>query len=238
LLSRLIFIRSSEDRQIEAHKLRAALHNWRQSGAKMGLTQELSNVFADYDRTFDSDLFQRHLADDLLLERATDTQMQSIFADILAELHAPPRSSADYDFSVIDADVLGRVYEQYLAYVAQVTKERAAEAQRQLSLGLQVETVGLESKRQRRKERGIYYTPRWVVDYMVSQTVGRFIDGHTHNDILNVRILDPTCGSGSFLIRAFDALLEYHAAIKGKKVSELDQYERLPILTNNIFGID
>lgn len=238
LISRLIFIRSSEDRHIEAHKLRAALHSWHQSGARFGLTEELANVFADYDRTFDSDLFRRHLVDDLLSQFAADTQVQSILGDMIAGLHAPPQSSADYDFSVIDADVLGRVYEQYLGHVAQVIRERVAEAQRQPSLDLQVETVGLESKSRRRKQRGIYYTPRWVVDYMVRQTVGRFIAQHTHDEILNVKILDPTCGSGSFLIRAFDALLEYHAGIKGKKVSELDQFERLPILTNNIYGID
>ena len=236
LISRLIFVRSSEDRHIEAHRLRAALHHWRQSGAGMGLTEELGNVFTDYNHTFDSDLFAPHLLDDLLSQFAADTQVQSILGDMLAELHTPPRSSADYDFSVIDADVLGRVYEQYLGYVAQVTKERADQAQRQLSLGLRVETIGLESKR--RKERGIYYTPKWVVDYIVTNTVGRFLAEHSHDDVLNMKVLDPACGSGSFLIRAFDTLLEHHADIKRKTVAELAQYDRLPVLTGNIYGVD
>jgi len=238
VIARLIFIRSSEDRHIEAYRLRAALHQWRQSGATMGLTEELANVFAEYDRTFDSDLFAHHISDQLLEKYAADTQVQVIVADMLAELHAPPNSSADYNFSVIDSDVLGRVYEQYLGHVPQVVKEEADRAKRQLSLGLQVETVGLESKRQRRKERGIYYTPKWIVDYIVSQTVARFLTEHSHHDILNIKILDPACGSGSFLIRAFDTLLEYHAGVMAKKASDLGQYERLRILTANIFGVD
>jgi SAM-dependent methyltransferase len=53
-----------------------------------------------------------------------------------------------------------------------------------------------------------------------------------------MKILDPACGSGSFLIRAYDELLSYHAALQGKSVSELDQWDRLPILTRNIFGVD
>ncbi|GAH82322.1 unnamed protein product, partial [marine sediment metagenome] len=88
------------------------------------------------------------------------------------------------------------------------------------------------------KEQGIYYTPKFVTDYIVKETVGRFIKEHSYNDIFNIKILDPACGSGSFLIRAYDELLHYHARQKGKSPAELDHWERLSILNRNIFGVD
>jgi adenine-specific DNA-methyltransferase len=235
LLNRLIFIRNCEDRKVEAAELRAALHQWQRPGRRAGLTEAVRAIFANFDATFDSDLFAFHLVDQLL---ASGTQLEETLGDIVAGLYAPPRSLAAYDFAVIDADVLGQVYEQYLGHVARVVKEEADKRERQLALGMEVPRIELEAKRQRRKERGIYYTPKWVVDYIVRQTVGRYLEEHTYNDVLNVKILDPACGSGSFLIRAFDLLLEYHAKVKGKAVAELDQYERLRILTANIFGVD
>ena len=236
LLNRLIFIRNSEDRQVEERVLAATLHQWRQARHKVDLTEGLRRVFTDFDKTFDSDLFAFHLVDQVL--SGAGTQLEDILSDILAGLYAPPRSLAAYDFSVIDADVLGRVYEQYLGHVAQVTKVRAAERERQLSLGIEVTSIELEEKRQRRKQHGIYYTPKWVVDYIVNETLGHYLTNHTHDEVLNLKVLDPACGSGSFLIRAFDVLLNYHAGVKGKEATELDQDERLPLLTANIFGVD
>ena len=54
----------------------------------------------------------------------------------------------------------------------------------------------------------------------------------------NIKILDPACGSGSFLIRAYDELLRYYAKELNKPLDKLNQWERLPILTNSIFGVD
>ena len=236
LLNRLIFVRNCEDRRVEAADLRAALHQWQRPGPRAGLTEAVRAIFANFDATFDSDLFAFHLLDQLL---ASSTELENTLGEIVAGLYAPPRSLAAYDFSVIDGDVLGQVYEQYLGHVAQVVKELAgARREKQLALGFEVARIQLEAKRQRRKERGIYYTPKWVVDYIVRQTVGRYLEDHTYNDVLNVKILDPACGSGSFLIRAFDVLMEHHARVRGKAAGELDQYERLPILTANIFGVD
>ncbi|GAI10286.1 unnamed protein product, partial [marine sediment metagenome] len=99
-------------------------------------------------------------------------------------------------------------------------------------------TIEITAKKQRRKEYGIYYTPKFVTTYIVKETVVRFLQERNHGEIRNIKILDPACGSGSFLIRAYDELLSYHAYQQGKSVSELDQRERLPILTNNIFGVD
>lgn len=232
LFNRLIFIRTCEDRRIEDRVLLGALHEWQSGGRRGELIETLRHIFRDFDGYYDSDLFALHLTDQVFIDSMS-------VEDIISGLYEVRRSVASYDFSIIDADVLGAVYEQYLGHVATVVKQRAKEAQARMDLGFPSEpTFELTAKKQRRKEQGIYYTPRFVTDYIVKETVGRFLKERSHNEILNIKILDPACGSGSFLIRAYDELLNYHAENKGKPVSQLDQWERLPILTGNIFGVD
>jgi len=232
LFNRLIFIRTCEDRRIEDKVLLGAVHEWHSSGRKGELVESLRRIFRDFDGYYDSDLFELHLTDKVFIESTT-------IEGIINGLYEIPGGMASYDFSLIDADVLGAVYEQYLGHVATVVKQRAKEAQIRMDLGYPVEpTFELTAKKERRKEHGIYYTPRFITNYIVKETVGRFLKERSHNEILNVKILDPACGSGSFLIRAYDELLNYHAYRSGKSISELDQWERLPILIRNIFGVD
>ncbi len=232
LFNRLIFIRTCEDRKIEDRVLLGAVREWHSSGGKGELVEVLRHIFRDYDGYYDSDLFAPHLVDQVFIESIT-------IEGIINGLYEIPGGMASYDFSLIDADVLGAVYEQYLGHVATVVKQRAKEAQVRMDLGFPSEpTFELTAKKERRKEHGIYYTPRFITDYIVKETVGRFLKERSHNEILNIKILDPACGSGSFLIRAYDELLNYHAYRSGKSISELDQWERLPILISNIFGVD
>jgi len=232
LFNRLIFIRNCEDRQIEERVLLSAIHEWHSSGHKGELIEKLRHIFREFDGYYDSDLFAHHLTDEVFIEGIT-------VEHIISSLYEIPGGMANYDFSIIDADVLGAVYEQYLGHVAAIVKQRAREAQARMNLGVPVkETFEMVAKKKRRKEHGIYYTPKFVTNYIVKETVGRFLQEHSYNEILNIKILDPACGSGSFLIRAYDELLNYHAYQRGKPVSELDQWERLQILTNNIFGVD
>ncbi len=232
LFNRLIFIRTCEDRRIEDKVLLGAVHEWRSSGRKGELVESLRHIFRNFDGYYDSDLFELHLTDKVFIE-------STIIEGIINGLYEIPGGMASYDFSLIDADVLGAVYEQYLGHVATVVKQRAKEAQARMDLGYPVEpTFELTAKKERRKEHGIYYTPRFITNYIVKETMGRFLKERSHNEILNVKILDPACGSGSFLIRAYDELLNYHAYRSGKSISALGQWERLPILIKNIFGVD
>ena len=217
LFNRLIFIRTCEDRRIEDRVLLGAVHEWRSKGRQGELIETLHRIFRDFDGYYDSDLFEIHLTDQVFIE-------STIIESIINGLYEIPGGMANYDFSLIDADVLGQVYEQYLGYVTSLEKQEIKDAQ--------------AAKRQRRKEHGIYYTPRFITNYIVKETVGRFLEESSYNEILNMKILDPACGSGSFLIRAYDELLSYHAYRRSKSVSDLDQYERLPILTRNVFGVD
>ena len=80
------------------------------------------------------------------------------------------------------------------------------------------------------------------MDYIVKNTVGEFIKTHTPEEIRRVRILDPACGSGSFLIRAYKELENYWKQNSDFAQLTLDSEEfyskRVEILRNNIFGVD
>ncbi|AKG53069.1 hypothetical protein DGWBC_0383 [Dehalogenimonas sp. WBC-2] len=233
LFNRLIFIRTAEDRHIENNHLKAAVHQWEGNHFKKDqLLSALKSIFRYFDGHYDSELFAPHLTDHVYIEEPT-------IQDIFNGLYEIPGGLASYDFSIIDADVLGAVYEQYLGYVAGIVRRRAQEAQARLALGLSSDNrYEVTAKKQRRKEQGIYYTPKYVTDFIVKETIGRFLDAHSFSENHNIKILDPACGSGSFLIRAFDELLNYHAKESNKSSEELEQYERLRILTKNIYGVD
>ncbi len=236
LFNRLIFMRTCEDRGLETQELLSALHRYRdrQLPGNPPLLQELRRLFKYYDRYYDSDLFALHPVDTIHID-------DPLLEEMLSGLHGVPGGLADYDFSLIDADILGAVYEQYLGHVAQEAIQRGKRAQQQLRLGLPGETTyEITSKRERRKEQGIYYTPLWVTDYIVRQTVGAFIEEHQKRPdaIYDLKILDLSCGSGSFLIRAYDRLLRWQADTTGIPLEQLTQEYRMPLLKNNIFGVD
>ncbi len=238
LFHRLIFIRTAEDRGIEEKGLLALLHQWNSAGAKGRLLDVLRQLFIEYDGYYDSELFDQKLHH--LLDNPEIFVQNDVIESILRGLYEIPGSMASYNFNDIDADVLGAVYEQYLGHVAEVIKQRAKEAQAQMDLGITTQSYVLTAKKERRKEQGIYYTPKIITDFIVKETVGRYLQENSGypDKLHNIKILDPACGSGSFLIRAYDELLKYHAQELNKPLEKLDQWERLPILTNSIFGVD
>ncbi len=233
LFNRLIFIRTCEDRKIEEKVLLSTVHEWVRNKRKVELIEKLREIFRYFDGYYDSELFQKHLTDEIFIEGDT-------LERLINGLYEVQSGMASYDFSIIDADVLGAVYEQYLGHIANIVKEKAKKAQAKMDLGLPYdERIELTEKKQRRKEHGIYYTPKFITDYIVKETVGRFIAERSLKEIRNIKILDPACGSGSFLIRAFDELLKYYASQKiSKSEQDIDAADRMSILQNNIYGVD
>ena len=234
LFNRLIFMRTAEDRKIEENGLRALLNQWKAGGSKGYLIKPLRALFNEYEGYYDSELFSHHLLDeDIFIDNES-------LQPVLEGLYEIPGSLASYNFNDIDADVLGAVYEQYLGHIAEAIKQQVQKAQAKMALGFETPTFTMTDKKERRKEHGIYYTPKIITDYIVKETVGKYLQENAGypDKLLNVKILDPACGSGSFLIRAYDELLKHHATTLGKSVDKLDQWERLPVLTNSIFGVD
>ena len=233
ILDRLIFIRTAEDRELEERVLLPAVREWQENGRPKELNEALVRIFRDFDNKYDSELFEvGHFCEELFCDSTT-------YAYVTKGLYGMRDEVPTYNFDAIDVDVLGGIYEQYLSYRQGLPEE--------------VE----EAKRRRRKKRGIYYTPKFVVQYIVENTVGRLLQGRSHDEIRKLRILDPACGSGSFLIEAFEMLARYHQELRGDVGEALvasrkregtspsptdleydDFLERLRILRDNIYGVD
>ncbi|MGC9310921.1 MAG: Eco57I restriction-modification methylase domain-containing protein [Candidatus Aenigmatarchaeota archaeon] len=223
LLDRLIFIRNCEDRGMGEKKLVYALRDWETRG-KGRLIESLRSVFAYFDEQYNSKIFAPHLCDQLDIDN-------SVLEEIINGLYYTKDKSVSYDFSAIEADVLGNIYEQYLGHILKKTAKRAK----------------VEEAHRKRKEQGIYYTPTYIVDYIVKNTVGEFLKSKNSRQIEKMRILDPACGSGSFLIKAFDMMNKCAPKKrKGEGQAKLDLTEsgsplyskKVKILENNILGVD
>lgn len=224
ILDRLIFIRSCEDRELDPKMLISALRVW-ESGQKGQLYTEIKKIFVDFDLQYNSKIFAKHLCDDL--EVSND-----ILKGVVNGLYITPDRLISYDFSAIEADVLGNIYEQYLGHILKKTDKRAS----------------LSESKAKRKEQGIYYTPKYIVDYIVKNTLGeRLKECKTKEDVEKLKILDPACGSGSFLIRAFDEVYDWYKAqgYDDEKLVKLlgddakgTHTVKDQILKNNIYGVD
>lgn len=81
----------------------------------------------------------------------------------------------------------------------------------------------------KRKKNSAVYTPPFLVDYILSQTVDVFLD-----DKNECRILDPACGSGVFLVQAYRRMVEKNKDEKGKISDE----RLIALIKQNLFGID
>ncbi len=201
ILDRLIFIRTAEDRKIEPNVLLGILR-----GEKANLYKQLTKVFRDFDDGFNSKLFAPHYCEEW---KASD----KVIAEVIKGLYET-KDSYRYDFSVISADVLGGMYEQYLSYV----QGRKSE----------------EKQKSKRKSQGIYYTPKYVVEFIVRETLGEVLKKIKPKELAKIKVLDPACGSGSFLTAAYDRILE--TLIKQNPQTSLSS--KFDILQDNIFGVD
>jgi type I restriction-modification system DNA methylase subunit len=219
LLDRLIFIRNCEDRELEPKTLVANYREWESKG-KGHLIKSLRETFVHFDNEYNSKIFAKHLCDDLDVDN-------EVLREVIEGLYTTKDNEA-YDFAIIDADILGTIYEQYLGHILRKTEKRAK----------------VTENHAHRKEQGIYYTPTYIVKYIVNRTLGDLLK-NKKIDVQKIRVLDPACGSGSFLIKAFDLLNDYYKEHdENYKQTQLDLESGIPfktksrILQNNIFGAD
>jgi len=232
-IDRILFLRMCEDRGIEdyGHLLKIS------TGERT--YPRLCEIFEKADQRYNSGLF--HFHDEKGRHEAPDTLTPNIIIDdkdlkwILHNLYYP---QSPYEFSVLPAEILGNVYEQFLGKVIRLTTAHQAK---------------VEDKPEVKKAGGVYYTPSYIVDYIVKNTVGKIIQGKTPRQIEKIKILDPACGSGSFLLGAYTFLLDYYRdwyvandpQKHTKKIYQgkagqwfLSIAEKKKILLNNIYGVD
>jgi methylase of polypeptide subunit release factors len=226
LLDRLIFIRTAEDRGIESYHLLPLVRELRDTKRIQQLWGNVLRLFREFDNTYDSQLFMPQRLDEL------DTEPQPIRVTIEG-LYGNSSGTVQYDFGAIDADVLGGVYEQYLGQLAKAP----ADAKAKMSIDQALRQTQPDT-RLFRKARGVYYTPKWVVQLIVDATVGRVLREWAPDDVRQMRVLDPACGSGSFLIEVFRCLAEYWHQKEPPSDEEAELAQRVRILHDNIYGVD
>jgi type I restriction-modification system DNA methylase subunit len=238
-IDRIVFLRICEDRGMESYGGLMALRNGE------NVYKRLFHLFNKADEKYNSGLFHfrkekdRENCDNLTPFLQIDDKP---LKDIFSNLYYP---ESPYEFSVLTADILGQVYEKFLGKVIRLTAGHQAK---------------IEEKPEVRKAGGVYYTPDYIVDYIVKNTVSKLVEGKKpgpRGGVSHLKILDPACGSGSFLIGAYQFLLDWHRDeyindgpenwSKGKTPRiyrsqkgewRLTTEERKRILLNNIYGVD
>jgi type I restriction-modification system DNA methylase subunit len=236
-IDRIIFLRICEDRGIEPYGRLQSL------ASGTDIYTRLTKLFREADDRYNSGLFhftqekQRAGApDELTLHLNIDDKP---LKEIFKNLYYP---DCPYVFSVFGADILGSVYEQFLGKVIRLTAGNRAV---------------VEDKPEVKKAGGVFYTPAYIVQYIVQHTVGKLLEGKTSKQAEGIRILDPACGSGSFLIGAYQHLLDWYLAhyveegaeknSKGKAALirpsssgewRLTTAEKKRILLEHIYGVD
>lgn len=224
IIDRIIFLRIAEDRSVETY---GSLQDTLKNG---DYYQNLLRQFHVADQKYNSGLFD-FTKDKTSGKIAIDNK---VIKTIVNDLYYP---ISPYEFSVLSVEILGSAYEQFLG--------------KQISLSKTGKAV-IEEKPEVRKAGGVYYTPQYIVDYIVKNTVGKLIEGKTPKEISQIKIVDPACGSGSFLIGAYQYLLTFHKDYysnngkpsKGNKDNpltpegNLTTAEKKRILLANIYGVD
>ena len=231
LLDRIIFIRIAEDRKIRPDReLWEIVAQWKEEGKRKSIMTHLTDLFHEINDDLNGDIFKPHACEKADVD-------SNLLADIIEKLYFP---ESRYRFDAIGVELLGSIYERYLGSTIRVTPQR----------------IKVEEKPEVRKAGGVYYTPKYIVDYIVKNTVGKIIEGKSPRQIANMKILDPACGSGSFLLGAYQCLIDYHLRYYLEHPKEaqtlslfpywkmspddftLPIHEKAKILRNNIFGVD
>jgi len=245
-IDRIIFLRIAEDRGFEPYGTLQKLSK----GANV--YKRLSNLFRSADARYNSGLFHfkagdgsAETLDTFTLDLTIDDK---VLRDIFTGLYYP---DSPYEFSVLPADILGQVYEQFLGKVIRLSGRSAI----------------VEEKPEVKKAGGVYYTPTYIVRYIVERTIGDLLKGKKYTqasgedkrikDAAPIRIVDPACGSGSFLIEVYQFLLDWYRDqyvadgaekhAKGKRPQlyqaahgewRLTIAEKRRILLTHIYGVD
>ena len=251
-IDRIVFLRICEDRGIEPYGQLMALLSGDDTYARLRV------LFERADERYNSGLFHfhserdRHGAPDKLTPNLAidDKALKAIFK----RLYYP---ESPYEFAVFPAEILGQVYERFLGSVIRLTAGGQAK---------------VEQKPEVRKAGGVYYTPSYIVDYIVKHTVGKLLEGKTPQEVAGMTetwrpsktgqplaILDPACGSGSFLLGAYQCLLDWHREYYAQDADAANKWatgkiprvyqdrhgewrlttsERKRILLANIYGVD
>ncbi|HRE77124.1 MAG TPA: N-6 DNA methylase [Flavobacterium sp.] len=225
VVDRVVFMRFLEDKAIEPENI---LHN---IGIHNHPWQKFITESKRLDAKYNGIVFKPSFIDNDSFLGADE----GIFRDICLELD---HTNTPYDFNYIPIHILGNIYERFLGKIIEIDSG----------------VCKIVDKPEVRKAGGVFYTPKYVVDYIVKDTVGKHIENKKPKEIAKLSFADIACGSGSFLIGVFDYLLDYHLNYYNLNINEakkdgckydnesgkwiLTINQKQDILLNNIYGVD
>jgi type I restriction-modification system DNA methylase subunit len=188
--------------------------------------EDFVRVSLNLDRIYNGVVFKRHE----ILDAPGFQIDEKPFRIICNEISDP---TSPYNFDAIPIHILGSIYERFLGKII-------------------TDGARIEEKPEVRKAGGVYYTPEYIVRYIVAHTVGKAIEGRTPAEIAGMKFADIACGSGSFLLEVFDSLLRYHTKFYNENPGKAKKGDCVPrddglhlslkkkqeILRNNLYGVD
>ncbi|WP_332307607.1 Eco57I restriction-modification methylase domain-containing protein [Leptospira noguchii] len=226
IIDRIIFLRIAEDRNMEKYGLLA------DTSKNKEVYKNLNKIFLKANDKYNSGLFK---PEKWIFDLDIDDK---VFQNIIKSLYYP---DCPYELSVLPIEILGNIYEQFLGKTIRLTPSHQAK---------------VEEKEEVRKAGGVYYTPQYIVHYIVQNTIGeklKDVDLYNHPKLT---VLDPACGSGSFLVGAYSFLLDKYLesytdkkrldkSLKNGLVYQVSQNAyrlsigiKQNILLHHIFGVD
>lgn len=229
IIDRIIFLRIAEDKDMED------LETLKNACNSESAYESLKKVFSIANDKYNSGLFATESwIENLVIDN-------KILKDITNELYYP---NCPYAWVALPVEVLGNIYEKFLG--SEINFKNVKNGH----------TVTVEEKPEIKKAGGVFYTPTYIVKYIVEQTIGKKLANCTPETASSVTVCDPACGSGSFLVGAFKFLLNWYLdqytktkteeaknlktgnIINTKNGIALSIQEKKRILTTHIFGVD
>jgi len=265
LLDRIIFAAFCEDRELLPPK--AIKQAWEQVAPFARVTNPRWKNFLELFRSIDKGNTNRHIPpyNGGLFREDPDVdnlQLDDDWTDFF-------KSVGDYDFAhEVNVDVLGHLFEKSINDIEKIRLTGIFESKEE-------KPRPKMAKSAERKRGGVYYTPPEFTGFITENTVGKLadekikllernfgmrleqIDATTEKnrvtafaeraieELRDIKVVDPACGSGAFLIRAYDVLEEkYSDIIDVLSIHESDLADDLRskvsdfLLHDNIFGVD
>jgi len=209
-LNKIIFIKTLEDYGLIPYKFLEntyfdRLERWQVKGVKRffrNFFEEVESWFWEY---YDTELFSTKIWDYIERDEVNLLRFKSEFETILGFgqwEYTFGKGMVHYNYRLIDEDVFGKAYETFIAEI--------------------------------KKDSGIYYTPAKITQYMSQrlvkilfeskiQSIIKVIDDGDYDkaykefeDLLEITIIDPSSGSGSFLIKILREIYDYYIQIEKK----------------------
>lgn len=208
-LDRLVVIRFAEDHLVlrSAAKLYDMYELRLQNEYTFSMDQFIDQFSRRFDERHNSALFAPGIVDEAVFS-------DDVLLPLVARLY-------EARYRSMPADILGNTYEQYLGK----------------ALALDGNAVTTRDNLETRKKQGSYYTPQVIVQYLVDNSLGRYLyatangqpdgaplEGETRKTLEGIRdlkVLDSACGSGSFLIYAYYVLAGFYESERARIEAEI-----------------